>query len=192
MVDSTQRGPIIVPRNDLVGRQVVMRPNHPSFCAQLHAAAMESLATVGRWMAWCHPDRKVEEGLEWYRGCERDWNEGVAYEFSTFSPDGEYLGGAGLNQFNRVHNFANLGYWVRESRQRRGIAVEAARLLSTFGFEVLGLDRIEIVAAVDNLPSRRVAEKAGAQFEGIGRRRLLLRGKAIDAAVYSLVPDASP
>jgi hypothetical protein len=32
------------------------------------------------------------------------------------------LGGAGLDQVNRLNNFANLGYWVRAGRKRRGVA----------------------------------------------------------------------
>jgi ribosomal-protein-serine acetyltransferase len=151
---------------------------------------MESLATVGRWMPWCHPERTESEGLEWYRTCEENWRTGVEYEFSAFARSGEYLGAGGLNQFNRVHNFANLGYWVRESRQGQGIATEIAGLIADFGFRTLRLARIEIVVAEENYASRRVAERLGATYEGIARRRLLIRGASIDAAVYSLIPNA--
>jgi RimJ/RimL family protein N-acetyltransferase len=81
-----------------------------------------------------------------------------------------------------------LGYWVRESRQGQGIAGEIARLIADFGFRMLGLARIEIVVAEENYPSRRVAEKLGASFEGIARRRILMCGASIDAAIYSLIP----
>jgi RimJ/RimL family protein N-acetyltransferase len=131
----------------------------------------------------------LDESVAWLRDCQANWASGADYEFTVFDPSGEYLGAAGLNQFNRVHNFANLGYWVRESRHRQGIAVEATRLLADFGFRSLGLNRIEIVVAINNIPSRRVAEKVGAEYEGIARNRLLLRGIAIPAAVYSMIPD---
>ena len=170
----------------------MLRPNAVEFSPQLYAAAMESLATVGRWMPWCHPDRTESEGLEWYRTCEQNWRAGAEYEFSAFTPSGEYLGAGGLNQFNRVHNFANLGYWVRESRHGEGFAARIVSLIADFGFRTLGLARIEIVVAEENHPSRRVAEKVGATFEGIARRRILIRGESIDAAMYSLVPDAGP
>jgi len=169
-----------------------MRPNSVEFSEQLHAAAMESIATVGRWMPWCHSARTMEEGVKWLRNTQASWDLGAEYEFTLFTPSGEYLGAAGLNQFNRVHNFANLGYWVRESRQRQGIAVEAATLLADFGFSSVGLNRIEIIIAEENYPSRGVAEKLGATYEGIARNRLLLRGIPIPAAVYSLVPDVDP
>ena len=153
---------------------------------------MESIATVGHWMPWCHAERTVDEGVAWLQSCRANWDSGTEYEFTAFTSTGEYLGAAGLNQFNRVHNFANLGYWVRESRQRQGIAFEAVQLLAAFGFRSLGLNRIEIIVATENLPSRRVAEKVGAKFEGIARNRLLIRGVPISAAVYSLVPDVGP
>ena len=184
-----RQGPPIVARIDLVGSHIVMRPNSEAFSAQLHVAAMESIGTVGFWMPWCHSERTMDESVTWLRSCQANWDSGTEYEFTVFASSGEYLGAAGLNQFNRVHNFANLGYWVRESRQRHGIAVEAATLLADFAFRALGLSRIEIVVAKDNIPSRRVAEKAGAEYEGIARNRLLIRGNAIPAAVYSLVPD---
>ncbi len=98
------------------------------------------------------------------------------------------LGCVGINPFNHVNVFADLGYWVRASRTGSGIASTAARLAAQFAFHELRLARIEIVARVDNLASRRVAEKIGAQFECIARHRLLYRGRPYDAALYSLLP----
>lgn len=182
----------MVPRTELKGKRIVLRPNSTAFSSYLHTAAMESLATVGRWMPWCHAERTEAEGHDWYRTCEENWDRGIGYEFSAFDLAGEYIGAAGLNQFNGVHNFANLGYWVRESRQGEGIASEAASLLAEFGFGTLNLRRIEVVVAEDNLPSRKVAERIGGKFEGISFNRLLMREVSINAAMYSLVPNAGP
>jgi RimJ/RimL family protein N-acetyltransferase len=52
----------------------------------------------------------------------------------------------------------------------------------------LQLFRVELVMAMTNLASRRVADKAGAQFEGLARHRLYLNGSSVDAAIYSLIP----
>jgi ribosomal-protein-serine acetyltransferase len=182
--------PAIIPRTDLVGDRVRMRPNREEFAASLHAAAIESVETVGRWMPWCHADRKEEEGIDWLRKSRAGWDAGDEYEFTVFDHSGAYVGSAGLNQFNRVHNFSNLGYWIRQSRQGHGLAVEVVRLLAEFGFRVVGLTRIEIIVASENTRSRRVAEKAGALYEGLARNRLAIRGAPITAAVYALVPGA--
>ena len=82
---------------------------------------------------------------------------------------------------------ANLGYWVRASCERRGIASDAARTLARAGLLQGGLVRVEIIAEVTNLGSQRVAEKAGATREGVLRSRIFLRGEARDAVGFSLV-----
>lgn len=83
----------------------------------------------------------------------------------------------------------NLGYWTRTSCAGRGVATRATRLLARFGFEQLGLQRIEIVAAVGNTFSQKVALKAGATREAILRKRLLIHGQAQDAVMHSLVAE---
>ena len=94
---------------------------------------------------------------------------------------------AGLTQLHSRHHFANLYYWVRSGHTGRGLASAAARELACFGLQELGLQRIEIVVARDNLASLRVAEKAGAAREGLLRSRLNARGVVQDAYMFSLV-----
>lgn len=86
-------------------------------------------------------------------------------------------------------NLANLGYWVRASRVRQGVATAAAALLARFGFDELRLARLEIVVRLDNAASRRVAEKLGCRLEGVARNRLLFDGTPFDAAMYAMIPD---
>jgi RimJ/RimL family protein N-acetyltransferase len=150
-----------------------------------------SRKSVGRWMSWCHPDYALEDTREWIARSSAAWADAQGdREFALFDPaTGEALGCAGLNQINRVHNFANLGYWVRTDRESRGIASAAARAIAAYGFTELGLTRIEVVAQVENQASRRVAEKIGARFECVARNRIVYRNEPRDAAVYSLVPE---
>jgi len=56
-------------------------------------------------------------------------------------------------------------------------------------FEQLNLIRAEIVVAVGNTASLRVAEKAGARREGILRNRMVVREMVYDAVIYSLIPQ---
>jgi len=121
---------------------------------------------------------------------ETAWNEKTRFAFAVLDvSSGLFLGGVGLNQINRNHNFANLGYWVRSSQTGRGVATAATLLAAEFGFEDLGLNRIEILTATGNAASGRVAEKAGAKREGILRNRLLLHNSPHDAVIYSLISD---
>ena len=51
------------------------------------------------------------------------------------------------------------------------------------------LNRIEIVAAKDNLASQSAAEKAGATKECLARKRLIVGDVSHDAFVYSLIKE---
>jgi len=156
----------------------------------LWAAARESVGEVSRWLPWCHAEYSMAEAVEWIRSRAPLAAERREYTFAILGSDGRFLGGCGLNQINRIHRFANLGYWVRTSATRHGVATEAVRQVAEFAFGNTDLVRLEIVCAVGNDPSQRVAERAGAVREGVLRHRLLLHGQPVDAVMYSLVRGA--
>jgi ribosomal-protein-serine acetyltransferase len=169
---------------------IVVRPQTAADVGPLCAAVQQSMESVGRWMAWCHSGYSMADAEAWYARCTAGWVRDGDREFGIFSADtGEVLGCVGVNQINRVHLIANLGYWVRTTREGRGIATAAARLVARFAFAELTLARLEIVVEPHNVASRRVAEKLGAQFECIARHRMLWRDGPRDAAVYSLLPS---
>ncbi|NUR21360.1 GNAT family N-acetyltransferase [Frateuria sp.] len=169
---------------------LVLRPWRPEDAPALQEAVLESVESVGHWLPWCHTGYGLDEAKAWIGHCREGWIADEHFAFGIFEQgSGALLGSTGLNQRNRVHHSAAMGYWVRHSRQRQGIARQAARLAARFGFERLGLVRIEIVALPDNGASRRAAEQAGARFEAIARHRIWVRDEARDAAVYALVPE---
>ena len=169
--------------------QVLIRPYRRSDVDALYEAVRESVKEVAHWLSWCHAGYNRAESEAWITACARAWATGESYDFGIFDAHSNiYLGGCGLNHLNHLHRLANLGYWVRTSCAGRGIASAAARLVAHFGFEELGLTRIEIVAAVDNAPSQRVAEKVGAIREGTQRNRLINDDRIDDAVMFSLIP----
>lgn len=169
---------------------VLVRPFFEKDIVPLYEAARESLNEVGKWLPWFHPDYSMEESETWIRTRKPKWEAGEEYSFCILdAEDGTFLGGCGLNHFNRMHGFANLGYWVRTSHTGKGAASTAARLIAGFGFHQLGLKRVEIVAAVGNHASQRVAEKAGAHREGVLRNRLIMHAHPVDAVMFSLIPS---
>lgn len=152
-------------------------------------AVGESIDTVGRWQDWCNPGYNLKSAQDWIEYCLRSWFTGDEYELAIVDAASDaYLGGIGINQRNREHRFANLGYWVRQSSQGQGIARAAGRLAAEYAFATVGVTRLEIVVATTNVPSRKTAQAIGGQLEGIARNRLVLRGEAVDAAMYSMIP----
>ena len=171
---------------DILVRPLALTDEQPLF-----EAVRESIAEVSPWLGWCHENYSIEETREFLRWRAEKFQGDEWYSFGVFDRrNGErFLGGVGLNFINRVHQFGNLGYWVRTSAAGKGVASKASRLVARFGFEELGLHRIEILAAVSNIASQRVAEKIGAVREAVLRKRLLIGGAPHDAVMFSLVQE---
>ncbi len=169
---------------------IIIRPYTLDDVPAMYAAVRESIAEVAAWLSWCHAEYTEAEAREYIASRAEARSTESEYGFAICDAmSGEYLGGVGLNQINRAHLFANLGYWVRTGATGRGVATQATRLMARFAFEELGMRRVEIVAAVGNLASQRVAERAGARREGVLRRRLLHRGVSHDAVMFSFVAE---
>ena len=174
----------------LIKDSLLLRPYGDEDAGALYEAARESIAEVSPWLSWCHKDYSIEESRDFISSRVQAAQGDEWYSFAIFEKDsGRFLGGVGLNFINRVHQVGNLGYWVRTSAAGRGIATRAARLMAQFGFENVGLHRIEILTAVPNLASQRVAEKVGATREAVLRHRLLIGGASQDAVMFSLIPE---
>ena len=171
----------------------VFRPLVPDDAPGFVDAVLESTATVTPWMPWAHAQYALTDALGWIDFCQQGWQDGSSLEFGIFdAASGVFVGGCVLNQFNPVHDYCNLGYWVRQSFQRRGAATEAIGALAHFGFSELPLGRIEIAVGRGNAASLGAARKAGAFEEGIARNRLKLGERFIDAHVLSLVRPTLP
>lgn len=156
----------------------------------LYHAVRESLPELRTWLPWCHDGYSREESDAWVESRAEAWRNGTDYSFLIEErASGQLAGGCGLNQIDDLRLRANLGYWVRTSMTGRGLATAATRLLARWGLCEAGLQRIEIVAAVGNTASQRVAHKAGAVCEGVFRRRLRVHGEPHDAVIFSLIDD---
>jgi RimJ/RimL family protein N-acetyltransferase len=177
-------------KTELSDGVIRLRPYSEDDADELYRAVRESMSELRPWMAWCHPDYSIEESRDWLAARAEARSKGTEYDFHiSDARTGEYLGGTGLNQIKELYRAANLGYWISSRATGRGVATRAARMVARFGFEELNLVRIEIVAAVGNLASQRVAEKVGAFREGVMRKALIINGVAHDAVLTSLVAE---
>lgn len=169
---------------------ITLHPYQVSDIDSLYEAARESISEIFEWMPWCHPDYSIEESRIWIESQPDKWEKGKEYNFAiSYNTGGLYLGGCGLSIIDCKIGIANLGYWVRTSQTKKGIATAATLLLTRFAFNELRLNRVEFTAAADNQASLRVVEKVGAIKEGILRNKLTKNNTPCDAVVFSLIPQ---
>ena len=177
-------------REKLSDGKIIIRRYKREDIDDQYEAAIESRNDVFPYLPWCHPKYSRKDSETWIRMQDRLWNEKKEFKFAiVYKKTDRYLCGTGINNINTVYKFANLGYWIRTSAVRKGVATAAAMLTARFGFEDLKLNRLEIVVHPDNIASRHVAKNIGAVLEGTLRNRLAMHGEVFDAVCFSLIPE---
>jgi RimJ/RimL family protein N-acetyltransferase len=116
------------------------------------------------------------------------WRDGSRAGFAIISADGGFLGMAGIVDLDLDAREGEIGYMVAEAARGRGVAGRALRLITDWALGDLGLQRIELLIAVDNAGSIRVAERVGYRRDGLLRSVHLKGDRRADMLVYSLLP----
>jgi ribosomal-protein-serine acetyltransferase len=80
-----------------------------------------------------------------------------------------------------------LEYWLGASHQGKGIMTASCRAIVDYAFSTMDLHRLTIRCAVENQRSRRIPDRLGFAFEGIGRDAEWLYDHFVDHAVYGLL-----
>lgn len=108
------------------------------------------------------------------------------YQFAIIK-DGKVAGSIGLRLAK--HETGHVGYWCAPEARRQGITTRALRRLCRYGVEDLHLERLDLMADVENLASQRVAEKVGFRREGVLRSHLRHPdGYRRDSVLFGLLP----
>lgn len=115
------------------------------------------------------------------------WENGSAATFAVVETGSGRLVGVASLMINREHRRAELGYWIALDRWNRGYATESNQRLIDFGFEVLGLHRIEARHFLRNPASGRVMVKLGMRAEGVERDWAMKGDRFESLAVYSIL-----
>ena len=105
----------------------------------------------------------------WIRRYDEGWRDGDRAGFVVRRPGtAAFLGFASMFRLDLPAREGEIGYAVAPAARGRGVAVAGARAADGWGFDELGLERLELRIAVD---------EPGIRARG-GARRVPLRGRA--------------
>ena len=113
--------------------------------------------------------------------------------FVIAGPEVDALGWLCLMEASNIHKCVELGYVLFPPiLQRTTLATEAYFLIMSHVFDTLGFQRLEWTCTASNVRSYHAAERLGFRFEGVMRRKLLLKGAPRDIAIFSMLADEWP
>ena len=142
---------------------------------------------LGEWLPFVEFTKSVKDSLDYVNSVVTMPEECKEWQFAIFCGD-DFAGLAGFKGTDRLNRKSEIGYWLREEFQGHGIMTESVRALVRFGFSELGLNRIQIKCAPDNIRSNNIPKRLGFMLEGIERDSEFVGvGVFRDANVWSLL-----
>lgn len=158
---------------------------------RLYAAVMANFDHLRTYLHWVVPGLSRAAIRDFITGSKRSAAEGTGQNRGMFL-EGEFSGMIGFVKIDRSSRYAEIGYWIAEGRQGRGIVTRSCRALLDYAFGDLRLNRVEIRCAGENVRSRAVPERLGFQLEGVLRRSQWRHERFYDLAIYWLLADEWP
>ena len=163
-----------VPPYRIETERLVLRCWKPRDAELLKDAVDSSLEHLRPWMPWAVDEpQTLDEKVELLRSFRGRFDAGTDFVYGVFDPDeSRALGGTGLHPRGGGGAALEIGYWIRADALRRGLATELSAALTRVGFEVCGVERMEIHVDPRNEASARIPRRLGYVEEGTLRRRL--------------------
>ncbi len=101
--------------------------------------------------------------------------------------DGKIAGVIGFHRIDWANRSTEIGYWLGQQYQGRGIMTNCCRVLIDYAFTEFEINRVEIRVAVGNAKSKAIPQRLGFVQEGILRDAEWLYNHFVDSAVYSVL-----
>ena len=96
-----------------------------------------------------------------------------------------FYGAGGLNSLSKEHKKAEIGFWLLTDFWGQGIMTETMPLICKYGFDNLGLHRIEGLVESDNLNCKKAMQKLDFNYEGTMKDCEIKNGKFISLDIYA-------
>jgi ribosomal-protein-serine acetyltransferase len=156
-----------------------------------HAQARYDLIDRNReylqqWLGMLPQIKSVEESRESIRAGLEGFAKGEALPSGMWYK-GEYVGSMSLVHINQWHRSCDVGYWITEEMQGKGIVTRSCKALVDYALGELGLNRVEIFVAEGNIKSRAIPERLGFVQEAVLREAHRQGDIYFDMVLYTML-----
>jgi len=146
----------------------------------------QNRAYLRQWLPWVDNSRTVEDSRAFIRNSLQQFAQNEGFQAGIWHKN-KLAGAIGYHQLGWIDRKVEIGYWLSESLQGKGVMTKACRTLITYAFTELGLNKVEIHCATENLRSCAIPKRLGFTQEGILRDAQWLYDHYVDVVIYGLL-----
>jgi ribosomal-protein-serine acetyltransferase len=171
-----------------VDKEIILKLPSYRNAEELFALVDRNRAYLKQFLPWVDHNLKVEDSKRFIHNCRHQYKAGVGFSLCIFYQT-KIVGTLGFHYIDTVNYRTDMGYWLSEDQQGKGIIHRSCKGMIAYAFETLKLHRIDIECAIDNVASQHVAEKLGFTKEAVLRESSYLQGRFHDTFLYRMLAN---
>lgn len=158
---------------------------HESFASTYSELVSTQTEYLSQWLAWPPYCQSEQDFRMFIQRVLHEYADGKSMTCAIIYQD-NIVGNCSFNTINHDTKCVEVGYWLSQSQQGKGIMTRVVKKLIDIAFNDYGMEKVQLSAANENLPSRLVAERVGMSLEGIITNHEKVGDRILDHAVYGI------
>ena len=169
-----------------VDQELELHIFHEKDAATLFAITDQNRTYLRPWLSWVDRTQGVEDSLAFIRDNLLRYAENRGFSCGIWYL-GQLVGTIGYHDIDWSDRKVEIGYWLIEAMQGKGIMTRVCRSMVLYAFETLRLNKIEIHCATGNTRSCAIPQRLGFTLEGVIRQGEWLYDHFVDLNVYGIL-----
>jgi ribosomal-protein-serine acetyltransferase len=170
----------------LIDENLLLRSFQADDAASLFKTIDESRTHLRPWLRWVDATTKQEHIQQFIQRTLVQLNNQEALELGIVY-NRQIIGGIGMHDWNHMLKKAQIGYWIKQEYEGKGMMSRCVQRFIDFLFEKPGLNKIEIHFMPGNSRSAAMAQRLGFKIEGVIRQSYFMNGRLEDLVITGLL-----
>lgn len=174
-----------------IDEDLELREIHQRDRKKIYDVVDDNRVFLKRWLPWLNHTKSPHSYLSVIKSWQQNIEMGTGMELGLFYHD-EFIGMCGFTTIDPNSRRAQIGYWLAQEYEGRGLMLRTVKGLINYGFSDMGLNRIEIVCGEKNVRSRKLPEALGFTPEGTMKDYEFLYDHYHDCILYRMLKSEWP
>ncbi len=169
----------------VIDHQIELRQLKLSDAKDIFDTINKQRSYLGKWLPFVEFTKELKDTEDFILSLIKAPKSTFEYVFTIRENDG-FAGLIGFKSTDHTNKKTEIGYWLSEKFQGKGLVTKSVTRLLGFAFQELKIHRVQIKCATGNQASINIPKNLGFKFEGIERAGELLTGNVYtDLEIYS-------
>lgn len=139
-----------------------------------------------KWLSWVDSVKEINDTKTFIKDSKNQYASNNGFQAGIWTNQ-KLIGVIGLHEIDWRDKKTEIGYWLDQNYQGKGIITKSCRALIDYSFKRLKLNKVEIHCAEQNIKSQAIPKRLGFIKEGVLREAQYLNGEFVNHIIYGLL-----